>query len=114
MDSILKPCEKEGFLMNTKSNRLVRIGSIQHKKIIADGIQSKPTTRISERLCIKKEAKIALQTIVKEHAAELNESDNVEEDLRKLLYKKLVLFNKKPRRKKYVSDSSSSQSSDSD
>ena len=114
MDSILKPCEKEGFLMNTKTNRLIRIGSIQHKKIIADGIQSKPTTRISERLCIKKEAKIALQTIVKEHAAELNESDNVEEDLRKLLYKKLVLFNKKPRRKKYVSDSSSSQSSDSD
>ena len=109
MDSTLKPCEKEGFLMNTKTNRLIRIVSIQHKKIIADGIQSKPANRI------KKEAKIALQTIVKEHAAELNESDNVEEDLRKLLYKKLVLFNKKPRRKKYVSSSSdSSQSSDSD
>ena len=104
MDSTLKPCEKEGFLMNTKSNRLVKIGSIQHKKIIADGIQSKPAN--------KKEAKIALQTIVKEHAAELNESDNVEEDLRKLLYKKLVLFNKKPRRKKYVSSDSQSEQSD--
>ena len=106
MDSTLKPCEKEGFLMNTKTNRLIRIGSIQHKKIIADGIQSKPANRI------KKEAKIALQTIVKEHADELDSSDNVEEDLRKLLYKKLVLFNEKPRRKKYLS--SSSQSSDSD
>ena len=105
MDSTLKPCEKEGFLMNTKTNRLIRIGSIQHKKIIADGIQSKPNN-------IKKEAKIALQTIVKEHADELDSSDNVEEDLRKLLYKKFVLFNKKPRRKKYLS--SSSQSSDSD
>ena len=113
MDSTLKPCEKEGFLLNTKTSRLIKIGSIQHKKIIADGIQSKPTTRISERLCIKKEANIALQTIAKENADELNESDNVEQDLRKLLYKKLVLFNKKPRRKKYVS-SSDSQSSDSD
>ena len=111
MDSTLKPCEKEGFLMNTKSNRLVRIGSIQHKKIIADGIQSKPQFANANR--IKKEAKIALQTIVKEHASELSESDNVEQDLRKLLYKKLVLFNKKPRRKKYVS-SSDSQSEQSD
>ena len=107
MDSILKPCEKEGFLMNTKSNRLVKIGSIQHKKIIADGIQSKPANNI------KREAKIALQTIAKENASELSESDNVEQDLRKLLYKKLVLFNKKPRRKKYVS-SSDSQSEQSD
>ena len=112
MDSTLKPCEKEGFLLNTKTSRLIKIGSIQHKKIIADGIQSKPQFANANR--IKKEAKIALQTIVKEHASELSESDNVEEDLRKLLYKKLVLFNKKPRRKKYVSDSSSSQSSDSD
>ena len=106
MDSTLKPCEKEGFLMNTKTNRLIRIGSIQHKKIIADGI---PQFANANR--IKKEAKIALQTIVKEHASELSESDNVEQDLRKLLYKKLVLFNKKPRRKKY---GDSSQSSDSD
>ena len=55
MDSILKPCEKEGFLMNTKTNRLIRIGSIQHKKIIADGI---PQFANANR--IKKEAKIAL------------------------------------------------------
>ena len=108
MDSTLKPCEKEGFLLNTKTSRLIKIGSIQHKKIIADGI---PQFANANR--IKKEAKIALQTIVKEHADELDSSDNVEEDLRKLLYKKLVLFNKKPRRKKYLS-SSSSQSSDSD
>ena len=110
MDSTLKPCEKEGFLMNTKTNRLIRIGSIQHKKIIADGIP-----QFANANDIKKEAKIALQTIAKENASELSESDHVEQDLRKLLYKKLVLFNKKPRRKKYVSSSSdSSQSSDSD
>lgn len=112
--SILEPTDDPNVFLNTRTNRKVRVGSQQYNKIIAEEQQKneEKEEEISDKKIQKKTKKI-LTSIVKDNKKKLQRSHDPETELKRMLYDKLCLVDKKSK-KKVRYESSSSESSDSD
>jgi len=120
----MEPCDKEGYMRNTRTNRFVKIGSIQYKKLLAEQVmKEQPTVIIAESNHdshdnldhkIKQESKKVLQKLAKENKKKLEKSKDPEADLRQMLYEKLMLVNKPKKSTRYKFFVSSDEEDDSE
>jgi len=109
--SILQPTDDPDVFINTKTNRKVKKNSQQYNKIVAQEKETNETNNLDDK--IKEKTKKVLKSIIKDNKKELDRVVDPETELKRLLYDKLCLADRKKKKIKYLL-SSSSESSDSD
>jgi hypothetical protein len=121
--------DDKDYIINPRTNRKLRVGSMHYKKYIADQQEEKlkeepqPVVEDSKSDLnnqIIETAKTVLQDIATKNKKKLTKSADPETELRKMLYEKLCIAKKKKKTKPnsrykfYVSESESDKSESSD